>query len=267
MSDIMGNKSNPNQSASFLREVQIEYLIHELKNPVSIVETGLRSLLEKRERYGELSPKQERTLNRTLKNAKKMREMLSDLLEIGRSEAGCFESCEFQPIHMIQTVLEEFVDALPEQDTDSSEKPHSLLEKLQRYGIYLDVSSEVSDTELYQDAIKFRQIFGNLIKNALHHRKEQITVRVQKEGDSILIDVIDDGPGVKPEHHEMIFQRYAQPDACSMLERRGHGLGLAGSRILANCLGGDIQLISKKGTGATFRIILPMSFECKTLID
>jgi signal transduction histidine kinase len=264
MRDIMDNKSNPNQSASFLREVQIEYLIHELKNPVSIVETGLQLLLEKREHYGELSLKQEKTLNRSLKNAKKMREMLNDLLEIGRSEAGCFESCKFQPVQIIQMALEETVDALPEQDKDSSESSNNLLEQLQRFGIHLDVSSEVSDMELYQDAVKFRQIFGNLIKNALHHRKKQIIVRVQKKDDSLLVDVVDDGPGVKPEHHEMIFKRYAQPDTCSMLDRSGHGLGLAGSRILANCLGGDIKIIRKKGKGATFRLILPLSFECKT---
>jgi signal transduction histidine kinase len=260
----MKDKSNPNQSTSFLREVQIEYLIHELKSPITIVETGLRSLLEKKERYGTLSAKQEKTLNRALRNSKKMREMLNNLLEVGRSEAGCFESCRFQPVKVMQKVLEETLDALPEKDEDLLIESKDLSEHLKRSGIHFDISSNGSSTEIYQDVIKFRQIFGNLIRNALYHRKEQITVRVQQDDECLLVDVIDDGPGVKPEHRDMIFKRYVHPGACSVLDRRGHGLGLAGSLIMARYLGGDIKLISKRGKGATFRLILPISFECKT---
>jgi len=260
----MEDKSNPNPSASFLREVQIEYLIHELKNPITIVETGLRSLLEKRQRYGTLSPKQEKMLNRTLRNAKKMREMLNDLLEVGRSEAGCFESCRFHPVQIMQEVLWETIEALPEEALNMPTEPEFSSQDWQRHGIYLDISSDASDTEMFQDEIKFRQIFGNLIRNAFYHRKERITVRVQKDGECLLIDVIDDGPGVKPEHRDMIFKRYAQPDACSISDRRGHGLGLAGSLILARCLGGDIKLMSAKGKGTTFHLILPIIFEYTT---
>ena len=53
----------------FFRELQTEFLVHELKNPVSIIETGVRSLLEQREKNGPLSDRQERTLNRALRSS------------------------------------------------------------------------------------------------------------------------------------------------------------------------------------------------------
>ena len=73
--------------------------------------------------------------------------------------------------------------------------------------------------------------------------------------------VSDDGPGVDPDHHEMIFKRYAQVKECSIVPRKGHGLGLAGALILAQCLGGDIRIISEKGQGAAFCLTLPVQME------
>ena len=70
--------------------------------------------------------------------------------------------------------------------------------------------------------------------------------------------VSDDGPGVESEHQEMIFQRYAQVKECSIVPRKGHGLGLVGALILARCLGGDIRIDSREGQGATFHLTLPV---------
>ena len=93
----------------FFRDIEIQFLIHELKDPIAIVETGLRTLLEKREKFGPLLPKQENTLKRTLRNTKKAREMLNNLLEIGRSESGCFICSHFQPA---KSVFQAMKDAL-----------------------------------------------------------------------------------------------------------------------------------------------------------
>ena len=90
--------STPATSVSpvrFFQEVSIEFLIHELKDPIAIIETGLRTVLEKQDQYGPLSTKQANTLMRSLRNARKARGMLHDLLEIGRSEAGCLACSRF----------------------------------------------------------------------------------------------------------------------------------------------------------------------------
>jgi signal transduction histidine kinase len=133
-----------------------------------------------------------------------------------------------------------------------------LIALLNRNGIFLHLPAGAADVEMFQDETKFRQIAGNLFKNALHHRRQRIDVHVDVQNDRLLVGVVDDGPGIDPDHHELIFKRYTQVKDCSLIERRGHGLGLAGSLIMARSLGGDIEVISRKGAGATFRLTLPL---------
>ena len=252
-------------SGRFFREIQIEFLVHELKGPISIVETGMRTLLEKREKYGDLSSRQEKTLKRALRNTQKAREMLYDLLEIGRSEAGCFHCAGFQPAkaayEVLMDALETMAAGIFEQCRLCREEKETI-QFLSGCGIFLDISPCLAHTEIVQDEIKFRQILGNLIKNALHHRRGRVEIIMRQEDNRLLTEVSDDGPGIKPEHHQMLFQRYVQikkENECRTLKRRGHGLGLAGALVLARGLGGDIEVESgNKRKGSTFRLILPI---------
>jgi signal transduction histidine kinase len=247
---------------SFFREIQIEFLLHELKDPIAIIETGARTLLEKKEKYGALTPRQEKTLDRILRNTKKTREMLHDLLEVGRSEAGSVVCCPFQPakatLDVLMEALETKANGIFEQVKLSS-RENDMLKALGDHGILLDISPQLTFTEMLQDEIKFRQIVANLIKNALHYRRERIVIRLERDNDTLLFEVADDGPGIAPEHHQLIFQRYAQVDSCATLSRQSHGLGLAGALILARCLGGNIDLMSEKDQGATFRLTIPIT--------
>ena len=258
------NQSELDSPQHFFREIEVEFLIHELKDPVAIIETGVRTLLEKRDKYGTLSSRQEKTLKRVLRNSNKTRAMLNSLLEIGRSEAGCFYCCHFQPAKTAYVILMDALGTIAgnicEEFRTCSEEREAL-ELLSSQGIFLDIAPQVTDIEMYQDETKFKHIVGNLIKNALHHRKDRVEIKVYIKKDHLLVDVTDDGPGIDPEHHQVIFQRYKQVSESSASPRRGHGLGLAGALILARCLGGDIELKSKKGKGATFRLILPVSFK------
>ena len=248
----------------FFRDIEIQFLIHELKDPIAIVETGLRTLLEKREKFGPLLPKQENTLKRTLRNTKKAREMLNNLLEIGRSESGCFVCSHFQPAKSLYQAMKDSLEIMTgplSEAIGKYEAERDAHELLSRNGIHLDIASRVSNTEIFQDEIKFRQITGNLFKNALHHRRSQVKIMIDVEDENLIVAVSDDGQGVEPEHQDMIFKRYAQVKECSIVPRKGHGLGLAGALILARCLGGDIKLDSRPGQGATFRLALPVKME------
>ena len=256
-------KQQPDESSpvQFFKEIEIEFLVHELKDPISIIETGLRTLLERQDKFGSLSARQESTLKRALRNSKKARELLYNLLEIGRSEAGCFMGQRFQPS---KSVLQALTDALETDDWNLFEKyinyknESEALKFLSSRGIILDISPPTADLEIFQDEIKFRQIIGNLIKNALHHRNQRVTIRLELTGDHLVIAVTDDGPGIESNQHDMVFQRYAQVKECSIVPRKGHGLGLAGADIISRCLGGRLELQSAKGKGATFRLILPV---------
>ena len=248
----------------FFREIEIEFLVHELKDPIAVIETGLRMVLEKRDKFGTLTARQEKTLKRALRNSGKAREMLNSLLEIGRSEAGCFICCRFQPaVSAFRALMDalETMTGIPPEQVGAAGSEAEKLALLANEGIFVDISLAASETEMMQDETKFRQIVGNLVKNAMHHRKESVDIRLFREADELLIEIADDGPGIDPDYHEMIFRRYAQVRECSIAPRKGHGLGLAGARILARCLGGDIELESIRGRGALFRVRLPVSME------
>ncbi len=261
--DKLGENTQPAEedSEQFFREIEIEFLVHELKDPIAIIETGLRTLLERQDKFGTLSARQEKTLKRTLRNSKKARELLHNLLEIGRSESGCFIGERFQPA---QSAFEALKDALEiyawnvfEEFGAYDDQPEAL-KFLEANGISFEVSPQADGLEMFQDEVKFRQIVGNLIKNGLHHRHQRLGVQLEVDENNLVIAVRDDGPGIEPENHEMVFQRYAQVKECSIVPRKGHGLGLAGANIISRCLGGSLELESEKGQGATFRLTIPL---------
>jgi signal transduction histidine kinase len=257
-------RSAAGAAAGFFQEINIEYLIHELKDPISIIEVGLRNLLERGEKYGPLTPKQVNTLKRSLRNTRKAWALLNDLLEVGRSQAGCLVCRRFQPLAAVRQALKDALETMTgpaAEEIGKYQVETELIKLLTTHGIYIQEDAEVAAVEMFQDEIKFRQISGNLFKNALHHRKQRMDVSMVVENQSFILSVRDDGPGVDPELHQFIFQRYAQVKECELVERRGHGLGLAGSLIMARSLGGDIDVASRKGQGATFRLILPLQIQ------
>jgi signal transduction histidine kinase len=247
-------------SERFFHDIKIEFLVHELKTPMAIVETAIRSLLQAREIYGKLSPKQEKVLHRALRNSDKLRGMVHNLLEIGRSESGCFFCRRFHPVEVAESVLADTTEAIRwEEEKSEPSSPSSEIDWAQ-YHIRLEVAPAAVDLHLNQDEIKYRQIITNLVKNALDHRRQWMEMRLTVQDNRLCIEVKDDGPGIAAKHHQMIFQRYAQVGNSSDFTRRGHGLGLAGARILARCMGGDIRIESEENQGANFIVDLPLLF-------
>ena len=250
----------------FFRDIEIEFLIHELKDPIAIIETGLRSLLERQSTIGPLTPRQEKTLRRTLRSSRKARQMLNGLLEVGRSEEGCFFFCGFSPAAVVYSALMDALETIPGPHLDAlpdSQEGQDWAAMLREWGISLEISPDAAGIEMYQDPIKFRQIMGNLFKNALHHRRDSISIRLEMDPKDrvVVLEVADDGPGVKAEHSQMVFERYTRVADDSGFARRGHGLGLAGARIIARCLGGDVVIVNGREKGATFQVRIPVTAE------
>jgi signal transduction histidine kinase len=248
----------------FFHQISIEFLIHELKDPIAIIETGLRTVLEKRDIYGPLTARQANTLMRSLRNTRKAWGLLNNLLEIGRSESGCLVCSRFAVLAALQLALKEALETVTgpaAEEIGKYQVEAELIALLNRNGIFLQLPAGAASVEMFQDETKFRQIAGNLIKNALHHRRQRIDVHMEVQGERLAVTVVDDGPGIEPDHHELIFKRYAQVKECAMVERKGHGLGLAGALIMARSLGGDIEVISRRGEGARFLLTLPLQLE------
>jgi signal transduction histidine kinase len=248
----------------FFQQISIEFLIHELKDPITIIETGLRTVLEKQDSYGPLTSRQANTLMRSLRNTRKAWGLLNNLLEIGRSESGCLACSRFPALPALHLALKEALETVTGPAAEAIGKYQveaELIALLNRNGIFLHLPPGAAAVEMFQDETKFRQIAGNLIKNALHHRRQRVDVHMELLDDRLAVAVVDDGLGIEPGHHELIFKRYTQVKECSLVERKGHGLGLAGALIMARSLGGDIEVISRKGEGATFRLTLPLRLE------
>lgn len=251
----------------FFEKLDVEFLIHELKDPLSVIETAVRLLLEKQHKYGPLADRQANVLKRALKNSKKARRLVGDLLEVGRSDAGCFSCRPFDAVAVQTDIL---MDALEETDSGLWETLQDIASDadraavLDRNGIELRFSDRVRGLQLCQDEKKYRQIMGNLIKNALQHRSRRLDIGMDCREEQLVVEVSDDGPGINRDHQELIFERYTRLEACTPLSRPGHGLGLTGARVLARHLGGDITVRNNHGSGAVFCLALPITFQVQT---
>ena len=263
MAQHMKKNTLDSNKETFFQDLDVEFLIHELKDPIAVIETGARTLLEKQNKLGTLSPRQEKTVKRVIRNVRKAREMLYSLLEVGRSEAGSFACDRFNPV---ETIFDVLTNCLEIQDPELSEKIQQIpdltqaLAHLNTCGISLSASPDLFQMDMHQDEAKYRQIIGNLIKNALHFRRNHIDIEMLMDKEVLFIAVIDDGPGVEPGQCESIFQRYSQANECAITTRQGHGLGLAGARIMARCMGGDIELTCNNEEGTVFKLTMPMIF-------
>jgi two-component system, OmpR family, sensor kinase len=248
----------------FFNGVDVEFIIHELKDPIAVIETALRLLLERTEKYGPLTPRQEKTLSRALRNSKKAGRLLADLLEVGRADNRCCLGSTFTALPVVHAAVLESLEAVAPAlwETLGVSADHPLTDAdLDRCGIRIGCSDAAHGVDLCQDENKFRQIVGNLIKNALHHRRRRLEIRLNCNGGRLILEVADDGPGVAKADRELIFKRYTRLDTSAPLSRSGHGLGLAGARILARRLGGDITIVDGSGAGAVFCLELPLSLD------
>ena len=109
------------------------------------------------------------------------------------------------------------------------------------------------------DRDRLRQIVDNLLSNVRSHTQPGTAarVRVRREGERAVIEVEDDGPGLKPDELDRIFERFYRADASRSRASGGVGLGLSIVAAVARAHGGDVSARSEQGRGATFTVTLP----------
>jgi len=258
-----GQAESASTTEDFFNQVNIEFLIHELKSPVSIIDSAASLLLNKQDPSAALTSQQQNTIQRILRNTSKMSKMLSELLEMGRARDACFNCHSFNPMAALRNIVIEVTESVaPElcQYIDEKQANNAKLSFLAKNGIRIEASNEMETVTVEQDEFKFCQVVGNLVKNGMYYRRRNLIIHATRRKNNLSISVRDDGPGIAPEHHEAIFERYKQVAPCDGVARKGHGLGLAMARILARSMGGDILLESELGQGALFHLNLPTVF-------
>jgi signal transduction histidine kinase len=113
----------------------------------------------------------------------------------------------------------------------------------------------------YGDRDRVKQIFINLVSNAIAHAAEgTVTVRLWTQADEFWVAVTDTGDGISPEDLPRVFERFWRGDKSRNSNTGSSGIGLAITRRLVELQGGNIEVESQLGQGTTFRFCLPRGF-------
>jgi two-component system, sensor histidine kinase len=215
---------------------------HELRTPINAV-IGYSTLMLDNI-YGPLNAKQKEGLQRTLKAARHLLELVNDVLDLSKIEAGKIE-LSLQPVMFPALIEDLFVTVRPLAD---------------EYGSTLALEMDAESFNVVSDPRRVRQVLLNLLSNAIKFGEgKPIRVTCKQTADAgVQIEVIDQGLGIASEDIPRIFEEFVQ---VSESKQPGTGLGLPISRRLAQLLDGSLTVCSTPGQGSTFRLTLPASLE------
>jgi two-component system, OmpR family, sensor kinase len=241
--------------------IKTEILIHDLKVPISVIDAGAKSLLNRQDTYGPLTEKQVKVLKRIIRNALTTQRLVNDVLELGRSREGVMITRDFYISALVMTVLVEIFDLADPGTADILKKVQSY-EELNRVvedcGVKLDFDPKVWKTMVHLDEAKVRQILRNLVTNAFKFKEAFVEISGSIEDKQLTLRVKDDGRGIPQSDHQKIFKTYFTTGASLDSAICSHGLGLAGVMVLLKDMGGDLTLNSNDGKGAEFIVKIPL---------
>ena len=216
---------------------------HEIRTPMNGV-IGFTDLLLAED----LTEKQRRYVQLVSDSGRSMLQLLNDILDISKVEAGLLEiASEEVDVRAKLAACADIMRAAAERkDLDIRVKCDD------------DVPEYVEG-----DRLRFRQILLNLLGNAIKFTESgHVSLharRVVRDGeDRICVDVADTGIGLDYDQRELIFQMFKQADATTARRFGGSGLGLSISRSLAEAMGGTLSVESTPCEGATFTLELPL---------
>ena len=217
-----------------MKNAFLQAVSHELRTPLTSI-LGFALTLEQQE--GSLSEEQRRDLVAPLAaNARKLKRLLSDLLDVDRLARGLLEPrlAHVDLAALVRSVVEE---------TDT-----------QGHAVEIDAEPVGALVE----APKIERILENLLANAVRHTPDdtRIWVRLADLGDEILIEVEDDGPGIPSELKTELFQAFRQGDDQDP-HSPGTGIGLALVAGFTKLHGGRVEVADRPSGGVSFKVFLP----------
>jgi|GEM_PF-6427159 len=231
-----------------LKDAFLAIASHDLKSPLSLI-IGLTEVLLAR-MEGPLTERQNTLLSKIHRNAKNMSELIEDFLDFSSLEAGelqlNYSKCNF--VEIINEVISNFLEDIQQK----------------RLTVKLDLPSE--PVLIWVDAKRFKQIFTNLISNAIKYNNDGgwIKIKADCRPEEIRISVQDSGIGISKEEQNKVFSPYKRLVTARRIE--GTGLGLYIVKHLVELHGGKIWLLSNVGEGTTFNFIIPLAVDVPTAL-
>ncbi len=229
----------PSPLPSALVDELFSILSHELRAPLTTIKGSSRTLL----RHGAaLEPETARQLLRDIdQEADRLHRLVDHLLELARAGVGT-NALRTEPTAVDVLLRRVVADATPRAGNRR-----------------LRVRAPADLPQAAIDPVRIEQVVRNLIDNAVKFSPPTGTIDISaaRQVGAIVVTVKDDGPGVAPEYHDRIFERFFR------VEREGStvagaGLGLAICKRFVELHGGRIELESRPGQGAAFRFTLPL---------
>ncbi len=216
---------------------------HELRTPLTLMSGHMESMLG--ERFGGINENQRKSLLVAKNNSKRLLEMISEILDLGKLESDKMElnskPVAFKPL--LDRIFFTF---------------ESLAHQFQ---IELDFKFDIPEnTTLNIDSLKIEKVFNNLIHNAIKFtsREGKVTLHVFEKGNDILVKVVDNGIGIDVSEQEKVFDRYFQTER-SGPAYGGTGIGLAIAKEFMKLHNGQITLNSEPGKGSEFTLAFPQA--------
>jgi signal transduction histidine kinase len=230
------------REASEIKSRFLSNMSHEFRTPLNSILALSRMLLDGID--GDLSSEQQRQIGYIRKSAQELLEMVGDLLDLAKVEAGKLE------VRPQRFTIAELFSLL-----------RGALKPLRQSGEVDLVFDSGELPDMFTDEGKVAQILRNLISNALKFT-EVGEVHVSGHHDSrsrtITFAVSDTGIGIAPTDQERIFEEFSQVEGRLQKNAKGTGLGLPLSRKLAGLLGGELWVESEVGCGTTFFLCIPI---------
>lgn len=212
---------------------------HELRSPLHTI-IGFAELLGE-ELEGPLNTKQKRFVANIHQDSQHLLEIINDLLDISKIEAGRMEY-HTEPFAIAGAVDEVLSTIRPQAEAKSLTIDLQLGE-----GIRAEA-----------DRLRFKQVLVNLLTNAVKFTPEKgrISLSAVARAGRMMMTVTDTGVGIAREHHDAIFDNFYQVGSTTKGVREGTGLGLAITRNLVEQQGGSIWVESEPGKGSSFSFVL-----------
>ena len=214
---------------------------HELRTPLNSILTF--SDLMAMGTFGEVNDEQADYLHKILFSGRHLLALINDVLDISKMESG-----------MMKLFVEENFDAAKEIDNVRATADKMIGDK--PVTLVVDVDREIPP--LAVDQRRVRQVLLNILSNAVKFTEEgTITLSAKKKEAQVLFAIIDTGPGIREDQHELIFEPFVQTEM-GIRHAGGTGLGLPISKRLVEAHGGRLWLESTPGQGAAFFFTLPL---------
>ena len=242
----LDEKADHLRRADNLKSRFLANVSHEFRTPLNSILALSHILLERID--GPLSAEQEKQVAFMRKGAQDLTELVNDLLDLAKVEAGkiVVRPTEFE-VSALFGALRGMLRPL-----------------LVNESVHLVFEPPEGIDPLFTDEGKVSQILRNFISNALKFTERgevRVAATLVQGGEAVEFSVSDTGIGIAPEDQELIFQEFTQIEGPAQNRVKGTGLGLPLTRRLAELLGGRVNVASRPGVGSRFTATIPVNFQ------